>query len=116
MSLLEGRIVLNNQLQREEELLLLPNEQVILDKRVKTMKKEWKRDGINIEWITGRLFFDEIPLPEVAQILERNYGVRIKFANDALKKFVFMEILIKTIKVLEIFWRHYQQRKRYIIL
>ena len=77
----EGRIVLNNQLQREEELLLLPNEQVILDKRVKTMKKEWKRDGINIEWITGRLFFDEIPLPEVAQILERNYGVRIKFAK-----------------------------------
>ena len=46
MSLLEGRIVLNNQLQREEELLLLLNEQVILDKRVKTMKKEWKRDGI----------------------------------------------------------------------
>ena len=85
----EGRIVLNNQLQREEELLLLPNEQVILDKRVKTMKKEWKRDGINIEWITGRLFFDEIPLPEVAQILERNYGVRIKFANDALKKIRF---------------------------
>ncbi len=89
VSLLEGRIVLNNQLQREEELLLLPNEQVILDKRVKTMKKEWKRDGINIEWITGRLFFDEIPLPEVAQILERNYGVRIKFANDALKKIRF---------------------------
>ena len=62
---------------------------MILDKRVKTMKKEWKRDGINIEWITGRLFFDEIPLPEVAQILERNYGVRIKFANDALKKIRF---------------------------
>lgn len=42
VSLLEGRIVLNNQLQREEELLLLPNEQVILDKRVKTMKKNGK--------------------------------------------------------------------------
>ena len=100
MSLLEGRIVLNNQLQREEELLLLPNEQVILDKRVKTMKKEWKRDGINIEWITGRLFFDEIPLPEVAQILERNYALKTIWVDDNYFNARSMDVYITKLRKL----------------
>lgn len=89
VSLLEGKIALDNRLRREAELILLPNECVILDKKVGVMRKELKKSGSDLKWIDGILSFDEVLLPEVVQILERNYGVRITFANDSLKELRF---------------------------
>lgn len=96
VSLLEGKIALNNQLQKEAELILMPNERMVLDKEMGMMRKESEKNRVDVQWITGRLFFDETPLPEVTRILERNYGVRIRFANDTLKNLRFYGNFSKT--------------------
>lgn len=89
VSLLEGKVALNNQIQQEAELILNPNERVVLDKRAGMMVKEAIEAEPDIQWTEGRLIFDETPLLEVAKTLERNYGVRIRFTNDSLKNYRF---------------------------
>lgn len=87
VSLLEGKVALDNRMQAKNEIILFPNEQVTLDKRNGCMRKEAKMTTPAIEWTMGKLTFDETPLPEVARILERNYGVDIIFSEDSLKDF-----------------------------
>ena len=42
-----------------------------------------------LEWTSGKLFFDELPLIEVVKILERNYDVHITLATDSIRDFRF---------------------------
>lgn len=58
VSLLEGKVVLDNRLRAEAEMILLPNEQVTLDKAEGHMKKETKEVKNVLEWTSGKLFFD----------------------------------------------------------
>ena len=53
------------------------------------MRKETKEVKNILEWTSGKLFFDELPLPEVVKILERSYDVHITFATDSLQDFCF---------------------------
>lgn len=92
ISLLEGKVALDNRLRKETEMILLPNEQVTLDKTEGHMKKETKKAKNVLEWTSGRLCFDEIPMHEVARILERSYDVHITFATDSLRDFCFYGI------------------------
>lgn len=124
VSLLEGKVALGNRLRAEAEMILLPNEQVTLDKAEGRMKKEAKEVKKVLEWTSGKLFFDELPLPEVVKILERSYDVHITFATDSLRNFRFygsfardeqgikdiLEALEKTGKI------HYIQNKKEITL
>ncbi len=84
VSLIEGKVALNNLLRKEAEVILSPNERVELDKQNGVMVKE-SMETAPIEWTQGRLTFQEIPLSEVAEVLARNYGVNITFADDSLK-------------------------------
>lgn len=124
VSLLEGKVALDNRLRAEAEMILLPNEQVTLDKAEGRMTKEAKEVKNILEWTSGKLFFDELPLPEVVKILERSYDVHITFATDSLRDFRFygsfgrgeqsikdiLEALEKTGKV------HYIQNEQEITL
>lgn len=89
VSLLEGKVALDNRLHAEAEMILLPDEQVTLNKVEGHMRKETKEVKNILEWTSGRLFFDEMPLPEVVKILERSYDVHITFATDSLRDFRF---------------------------
>lgn len=89
VSLFEGKVALKNKMQREAELIMLPDERVTLNKKDGVMKKESIVSNISIQWVNGRLSFDEIPLRDVTKTLERSYGVRIKFANDSLRDLRF---------------------------
>lgn len=89
VSLLEGKVALDNRLRAEAEMILLPNEQVTLDKAEGCMKKESTKVKNSLGWTSGRLFFDEMPLPEVVKILERSYDVHITFATDSLRNLRF---------------------------
>jgi ferric-dicitrate binding protein FerR (iron transport regulator) len=40
-------------------------------------------------WISNRLQFDSLSFVQLAQLLERWYGVQITFRNEAVKKYVF---------------------------
>lgn len=90
VSLLEGKVGLDNLLRQEAEITLLPDERVVLDKRVGQMKVETvKQIAMDSQWKDGKLSFDEMLLPEVATILERSYNVHIRLATDSLLGYRF---------------------------
>lgn len=89
VSLIEGKVALDNRIRKETEMILLPDEQMTLDKEDKRMKKETRTASDAKKWTTGQLFFDEAPLAEVAKTLERSYNIKIAFANESLKECLF---------------------------
>lgn len=89
VSLIEGKVALDNRIQKETEMILLPNEQMTLNKEERRMKKEIKTASDAKKWTTGQLFFDETPLIEVAKTLERSYNTQITFGYESLKECLF---------------------------
>lgn len=60
---------------------MVGNERLTLNKGTGQMTKMKMEDGNRSDsWIHGELFFDEIPLIQIAQTLERTYKVKIKVA------------------------------------
>ncbi|WP_330941618.1 FecR family protein [Bacteroides sp. MSB163] len=89
VSLIEGKVALKNKIRQEADLVLIPDEQMVLDKKEKVMKKESINAQTVLRWAEGCLSFDETPLLEVAKILERSYGVKIEFTEESLKELRF---------------------------
>lgn len=89
VTLLEGKVVLNNLIRPEKELSLAPNERVILDKQSGKMQLERVVASNALQWKNGYLFFDEELLPDIAKKLERSYNVKVYIANEALRKYRF---------------------------
>lgn len=90
VSLIEGKIALNNCLKAEQEIILVPSEKVILNKETKSMTKEQTSDtNKDLLWKEGKLLFNDTPLKEAIKTLERSYGVTIRLKEDSLKDFRF---------------------------
>lgn len=89
VSLLEGKVALNNLIQAEKEIILTPNERAVLDKRSGKIQTERAVAANAYQWTSGYLFFDEELLPDIVKELERSYNVKIHITNDALKSFRF---------------------------
>ena len=89
VSLLEGKVALDNRNHQGDELILAPNERAILSKYTGSIRKEHRPTKADSQWINGDLIFDEMPLSEVAQILERNYNIQIRFTTDSIKNYRF---------------------------
>ena len=89
VSLLQGRVAVSNLLKSEPEMLLAPNERVVLDKAEGRMKVEPVTASNASEWTEGYLFFDEELLPDIVQELERSYDVQIHLADTSLNHFRF---------------------------
>ena len=87
VSLLEGKVELDNRLrQSDEKRFLNPGQRVILDKHIGEMRIEMKDAQNAILWTTGSIFFDEELLPDIAKELERQYNVKIDIRGEALRK------------------------------
>lgn len=89
VSLLEGKVELNNMLKSEKEAFLAPDERAILNKSNGLMTVESVAASSASQWTDGYLFFDEELLPDIAKELERSYNVKIHIANDSLNNFRF---------------------------
>lgn len=89
VSLLEGKVELNNLLRKEKEAVLAPDERAVLNKANGLLKVESVTASNASQWTDGYLFFDEELLPDIAKKLERSYNVKIHIANDSLKTFRF---------------------------
>ncbi|MBD3592053.1 FecR family protein [Bacteroides sp. GM023] len=89
VSLLEGKVELNNMLKSEKEAFLAPDERAILNKSNGLMTVESVAASNASQWTDGYLFFDEELLPDIAKELERSYNVKIHIANDSLNNFRF---------------------------
>ena len=89
VSLLEGKVGLNNLLREEKEAVLSPDERAVLNKANGLLTVESVTASHASQWTDGYLFFDEELLPDIAKELERSYNVKIHIANDSLKTFRF---------------------------
>ena len=89
VSLLEGKVGLNNLLREEKEALLSPDERAVLNKANGFLTVESVTASNASQWTDGYLFFDEELLSDIAKELERSYNVKIHIANDSLKTFRF---------------------------
>ena len=89
VSLLEGKVELNNLLKKEKEAFLAPDERAILNKANGLMTVETVTASNASQWTDGYLFFDEELLPDIVKELERSYTVNSHIANDSLNKFRF---------------------------
>ena len=89
VSLLEGKVGLNNFLREEKEAVLSPDERAVLNKANGLLTVESVTASNASQWADGYLFFDEELLPDIAKELERSYNVKIHIANDSLKTFRF---------------------------
>ena len=89
VSLLEGKVGLNNLLREEKEAVLSPAERAVLNKANGLLTVESVTASNASQWTDGYLFFDEELLPDIAKELERSYNVKIHIANDSLKTFRF---------------------------
>ena len=89
VSLLEGKVGLNNLLREEKEAVLSPDERAVLNKANGLLTVESVTASNASQWTDGYLFFDEDLLPDIAKELERSYNVKIHIANDSLKTFRF---------------------------
>ena len=89
VSLLEGKVGLNNLLREEKEAVLSPDERAVLNTANGLLTVESVTASNASQWTDGYLFFDEELLPDIAKELERSYNVKIHIANDSLKTFRF---------------------------
>ena len=89
VSLLEGKVGLNNLLREEKEAVLSPDERAVLNKANGLLTVESVTASNASQWTDGYLFFDEELLPDITKELERSYNVKIHIANDSLKTFRF---------------------------
>ena len=69
---------------RQDSVMVQPNEQVRFDKQTATFLKEPIKAALADAWTEGRLAFENIPLQDLANKLERLYDVRITFVNPQI--------------------------------
>ena len=84
VNLLEGKVALHNEIRPMQELYLVPNERMVLDKLTGKMTKSHVKTENASVWINDELFFDEELLEDIAKKLMRSYDVEIEVA-DSLK-------------------------------
>lgn len=89
VSLMEGKVALNNLIRKEKEVYLSPNERVVLNKKSGRLQLEKAVATSASQWTNGYLFFDEELLPDIVKELERSYNVKIHISSDTLNSYRF---------------------------
>ena len=90
VSLVEGKVALDNNIRKGAECFLMPDERVVLDKSDGSLEKEQvEQIAADVDWRNGMLSFDEVLLSEVIKVLERSYDVQIELATDSLAAYRF---------------------------
>ncbi len=67
---------------QEHEVLLMPNEQGVFDRKTKSISKEKIDIATFLHWKEGIIHFEDVELSEVLQTLERWYGVSFVVDNN----------------------------------
>lgn len=89
VSLLEGKVLVNNTVKKNDRVNLVPDQKVFLNKKTGAMRLLKVNAQYSAEWTNGFLFFDEELLPDIIKKLERSYNVKISLADQSLQTFRF---------------------------
>lgn len=79
-----------------------PDERAMVDTRNGQMTKQNIDASHSDAWTCGELSFDEIPMEQIAQTLERTYDVKIKVADGLKSKRFYMSFSTSGMNVEEV--------------
>lgn len=88
ISLLEGSVMVKNEMKEMPDFQLRPNEMVKLNKETGSLEVSKKNVEYSNIWKDNKLFFDEETMEEIARKLSRSYGVQVE-VNEPLKDICF---------------------------
>lgn len=86
VTLVSGKISFNR---GEMNRLLEPSDQLIFDKKTNEITQNEVNPLLYTSWTDGRIFFKDMPLLEIAIVIERWYGVKITYGDEAIGKELF---------------------------
>jgi ferric-dicitrate binding protein FerR (iron transport regulator) len=86
---------------------LIANDFLAMNKTTGQFKLQNKNLNKHISWVKNIIIFDDTPMPEVARILERWYGVKVVVADTEINKYRFTttfenESLFRMLELLEL--------------
>lgn len=81
--LTEGKVKLNVNNKTDQPVYLNPGELATVKEN--KLSKRVVKDKQYTSWVTKKLFFDKMPLAELAQILQDTYGLHVSIQNEELK-------------------------------
>ncbi len=84
VAVLEGRVEVLEPF-REKMIVLKQGQTVYFDKKSRMLSVQRSTDPNLLSWITQQIRFDETPLRNVTETLERVYGVDIQISDDELE-------------------------------
>lgn len=95
VTLLQGKVLLNNLLRKEKDVVLTPDNRAVLNKKNGLMKVE-NSVAVNArDWTNGYLFFNEETLSDILGRLERSYDVEFVVSHDSLLNIRFYGSFMK---------------------
>ncbi len=87
LTLEEGRVEAVTRVHgTKEKILLVPDQQLVLDNRTGELLKRNVAAGPYMDWKDGKLNFRDIPLDEIARILERSFNLKITIVDSVLAR------------------------------
>lgn len=88
-TLMEGAITFSSR-EKQMSSTLKPGEQVIYDRNGQQFyKRKLKNPSETFGWVDGKLLFENTSFEEIALSLERQYNVKIKFADEKARHLKF---------------------------
>ena len=109
IALKEGSIEFTGSLAtgRKATATMVPNDFLSMSTSTGQVKLQNKNLNKHISWVKNIIIFDETPMPEVAKILERWYGVKVVVADAEINKYRFNttfedESLFRVLELLEL--------------
>lgn len=69
-------------LETKEKVILIPGNKSVLDKENKTLEKHVKASANSFSWHSQELVFEDTPIHEVLESIEKHYGVTIVLENE----------------------------------
>jgi transmembrane sensor len=81
--LTEGKVKLNVGNKNDHSVYLEPGELATVKEN--KLSKRVVEDKQYTSWVRSKLFFDKMPLEELAQMLHDTYGLQVSFQNEELK-------------------------------
>lgn len=74
-----GKVRINTKYENDSSLVLLPNEQIVYNRKTNTLVKKYVDALKNRQWALGYLVFQSNTFNEIAKTIERRFGVTVKY-------------------------------------
>ena len=89
-----GKVKVSDQNKKQD--LLIPDQQIVYDKRKENLVKSKVDAKVYVQWKDQQdLVIDNVTFEETAKLLEDKFGVTIRFKNKELKKNRFTTVLLE---------------------